>query len=112
MDMTVPPQNLEAEQSILGAILLNNKSLYELDTIEPEMFYREAHKMIFKAMIELDRIKEPIDLVTLSNFMKSTSLTNTSTYCARSSKAVNSSNGSSRKESTRNRTLRKSCISS
>jgi len=50
----VPPQNVEAEQSILSAILIENNTLPEvLEILSDEDFYREAHRKIFKAMVEL-----------------------------------------------------------
>jgi replicative DNA helicase len=67
----VPPHNLEAEQSILSAILIENNTLPEvLEILSEQDFYREAHRKIFKAMIELFERNEPADLVTLMNFLK------------------------------------------
>ncbi|GAB4482477.1 MAG: replicative DNA helicase [Thermodesulfovibrionales bacterium] len=69
----IPPQNLEAEQSILGAILLDNNALHtalELLSSGGEDFYRESHRRIFLAMIELFDKSEPIDLITLTNHLK------------------------------------------
>ena len=60
------PQNLEAERSVLGAILIDNdhfESVVQL--VAPEDFFRFAHQRIFEAMIELSNRREPIDLVTL-----------------------------------------------
>ena len=63
----VPPQNLEAEQSVLGAILLDNESIEEANRIlKAEDFYREAHREIFKAMQSLWRDKIPSDAITLT----------------------------------------------
>lgn len=67
----VPPQNLEAEQSVLGAVLLDNDAIEEANRIlKPEDFYRESHREIFKAMRTLWRDKVPIDAVTLSTELK------------------------------------------
>lgn len=67
----VPPQNIEAEQSILSAILIENNTLPEvLEILSDEDFYREAHRKIFKAMVELFERSEPADLITLSNYLK------------------------------------------
>jgi len=67
----VPPHNLEAEQSILSAILIENNTLPEvLEILSDQDFYREAHRKIFKAMIELFERNEPADLVTLTNLLK------------------------------------------
>ena len=67
----VPPHNTEAEQSILSAILIENNTLQEvLEVLSEQDFYREAHRKIFKAMIELFEKNEPADLVTLTNLLK------------------------------------------
>ena len=67
----VPPQNIEAEQSVLGAVLLENSAIEEANRIlKPEDFYREAHREIFKAMRTLWRDKVPIDAITLSAELK------------------------------------------
>jgi DnaB-like helicase N terminal domain/AAA domain len=62
-----PPQNLEAEQSVLGAVLLENESIEEANrVVVAEDFYRESHREIFKAMQQLWRDKVPIDAITLT----------------------------------------------
>lgn len=67
----VPPHNTEAEQSILSAILIENNTLHEvLEVLSEQDFYREAHRKIFKAIIELFEKSEPADLVTLTNLLK------------------------------------------
>jgi replicative DNA helicase len=67
----VPPHNVEAEQSILSAILIENNTLPEvLEILSDQDFYRGAHRKIFKAMIELFERNEPTDLVTLTNLLK------------------------------------------
>jgi replicative DNA helicase len=67
----VPPQNLEAESSVLGGILLENDAINRvLEILTPEDFYRESHRKIFRAMIELADRNEPVDLITLSDFLK------------------------------------------
>ncbi len=67
----LPPQNLEAEQSVLGAILIDNNALPKsLEILEEEDFYRIAHRKIFKAMIELFDKNEPIDIITLTDQLK------------------------------------------
>jgi replicative DNA helicase len=67
----VPPQNLEAETSVLGAVLLNEKALDALLVdvrLRPEDFYRGRHERIFRAMIDLKEKSEPepIDALTVS----------------------------------------------
>jgi replicative DNA helicase len=69
----VPPQNLEAEQSILGAILIDNEALPKtLEIIDPEDFYKQSHRKIFNVMTELFERNEPIDMITLTNYLKKT----------------------------------------
>jgi len=68
----LPPQNLEAEQSVIGGILLDNQSLNSvLEILDAEDFYSEAHRKIFTAIVELYDKNEPSDLITLSNILKS-----------------------------------------
>jgi replicative DNA helicase len=63
----VPPHNLEAEQAVLGAVLLDSDCLVSvLEKIRAEDFYRTAHRLIFEGMLELWEKQEPIDLVTLT----------------------------------------------
>ena len=67
----VPPQNLEAEASVLGGILLQNDAIDRaLEVVTPDWFYRESHRKIYRAMIELSDRSEPVDLITLSEFLK------------------------------------------
>ncbi|MEK6692029.1 MAG: replicative DNA helicase [Nitrospirota bacterium] len=67
----VPPQNIEAEQSVLGAILLDNDAINKaLEVISTEDFYKEAHRKIFKKMCDLSEKNEAIDLVTLTEILK------------------------------------------
>lgn len=67
----LPPQNLEAEESILSAILVDNDTLLEvLEVLSPEDFYRSAHQKIFTAISELFSKNEPVDLVTLTNILR------------------------------------------
>lgn len=67
----VPPHNLEAEQAVLGAILLESDALVAAaEHIGPEDFYRAAHQRIFEAMVQLSEEAEPVDLVTLSTRLK------------------------------------------
>jgi replicative DNA helicase len=67
----VPPQSLEAEESVLGGVLLDNAALDRvLEFVRPDDFYREAHRRIFRAMIHLAERNEPADLVTLSEALR------------------------------------------
>ena len=63
----LPPQNIEAEMSVLGGILLDNDAMWKVtELLRPEDFYREQHRKIMLAMLELEKNAEPCDLVTLS----------------------------------------------
>ncbi|HEX9444274.1 MAG TPA: replicative DNA helicase [Candidatus Binatia bacterium] len=67
----IPPQNLEAEGSVLGGILLENEAINRvLEILTEGDFYRETHRKIFRAMMELTDRTEPIDLITLSELLK------------------------------------------
>jgi replicative DNA helicase len=69
--LKVPPQNIEAELSILGGILLDNQALNNvLEILTAADFYTEAHRKIFSAIVELSDRNEPCDLITLSNILK------------------------------------------
>src|SRR5215208_6213715 len=68
-----PPQNLEAEQSVLGAVLLSDTALPALiidERLQPGDFYREGHGRIFAAMLELHSGGEPVDALTLVEHLK------------------------------------------
>jgi len=68
----LPPQNIEAEEGILAACLISPESCEEIvDILLPDHFYRTAHIKIFSAIIELNKKKQPVDLVTISNFLRS-----------------------------------------
>ncbi|MBN1365962.1 MAG: replicative DNA helicase [Syntrophaceae bacterium] len=68
----LPPQNIEAEQSVLGSILLENRAINRVMEILSDVdFYSEAHRKIYKIIRELSEKNEPVDLITLSNALKS-----------------------------------------
>ena len=65
---TVLPSNNEAEQSVLGAVLLDSECLNRiLDIVRPEYFYNENHREIFSAMHRLFRAGSPVDIITVLN---------------------------------------------
>ncbi len=69
--LRIPPQSLDAEKSVLGGILLEDKAIARvLDIISPSDFYRKNHGDIFTAMIDLFDKNEPVDIVTLSDALK------------------------------------------
>ena len=68
----VPPQSIEAEQSVLGAMFLNRDAAFTaLSMLEESDFYRSAHQKIFSAIQDLVNNGEPIDIITLSEELKS-----------------------------------------
>jgi replicative DNA helicase len=71
--LSAPPHNIEAEVSVLGAILLSDKPMYQLvieDALVPEDFYREQHRVIFAVMRELYDEGEPIDSLTVTERLR------------------------------------------
>jgi replicative DNA helicase len=63
----VPPQNLEAERSVLGGILLENRAMPNvMEVLQEEDFYRDAHRRIYQAMVDLFERRDPVDLITLT----------------------------------------------
>lgn len=67
----VPPHNLEAEMSVLGAILQSNDALLKcLELLQPTHFYRDAHRKIFAAAQDLFQRSEPVDLITITNELR------------------------------------------
>lgn len=71
----LPPQDLDAEKSIIGAILLDQDSLTSIvQVLAPEHFYKQAHSDIYAAVFDLYEKREPIDLVTLTARLKSKGL--------------------------------------
>ncbi|MCB0292992.1 MAG: replicative DNA helicase, partial [Calditrichaeota bacterium] len=63
----IPPQAVDVERYILGAILLDKEAVaVALEEIEETHFYRDAHRRIFNAMLSLYKRNEPIDLITLA----------------------------------------------
>ena len=67
----LPPQNLEAEQSVLGGILIENEAINRvMEILDPDDFYRDAHRKIFNALINLSERDEPADLITLTNELR------------------------------------------
>lgn len=67
----IPPNSLEAEQSVLGAMLLDKEAIsVATEFVSGEDFYREAHKEIFEAVVELFDKGQPVDLITLPEKLK------------------------------------------
>jgi len=67
----VPPQNLEAEQAVLGSLLMNEQAVpVGMEMLQSAYFYRDSHQKIFRAMTNLFARQKPVDLVTLTEEMK------------------------------------------
>ena len=68
----LPPQNIEAEQSLLGALLIDKDSIVRIaETLHPTHFYRtEQHGRIFEAILDLFDKREPVDLVTITEKLR------------------------------------------
>jgi replicative DNA helicase len=64
----IPPHNIEAEQSLLGSLLIDKDAILKVgDVVNTEDFYRDSHGYVYDAMVELYSKREPIDLLSLSN---------------------------------------------
>jgi replicative DNA helicase len=68
----IPPHNVEAERSVLGAILLNNEAIHRVveEGVEDRDFFREAHQKVFSTLLALSERGQPLDLVTLTNALR------------------------------------------
>ena len=69
----IPPQSVELEEAVLGALMLEKDAVIEIQgIITPEAFYKEAHQIIYKAIMELSMELKPIDLYTVTEKLKQT----------------------------------------
>jgi replicative DNA helicase len=67
----IPPQNLEAEESVLGGVLLDNHACnLVLPILRAEHFYRDAHRKIYQQMVDLNERGSPVDIVTLTEALR------------------------------------------
>jgi len=67
----IPPQSIEAEEAVIGGVLLDNSALDRaLEILTPEHFYREVHRKIVRAIVDLSERNEPVDLVTLAEALR------------------------------------------
>lgn len=67
----LPPQAIEAEQAVLGAIILEGESITKaIEVLSPDDFYKESHRKIYTAMLDLFDKNEAIDLITVSEHLK------------------------------------------
>ena len=71
MEERVPPQNIEAEQSVLGAMLIDKEAIAKAtEILSAEDFYREAHRVIFSAMLEIYNKNEAVDMITVTDILR------------------------------------------
>ena len=69
--MRIPPHSVEAEHSVLGSILLDKEAMISVsETLVPEDFYKEAHKVIYESMLKLYNSQSEIDLITLTDELR------------------------------------------
>ena len=69
----IPPQAVDLEEVVLGALMLKKEAVNAvIDILTPEVFYKEAHQLIFAAIKDLFTKSEPIDILTVTNHLKST----------------------------------------
>ena len=67
----IPPHSIEAEQSVLGAMLLDREAIITAsEYIKPEDFYKDSHREVYEAVMQLFDKGEPVDLVTLSEQLR------------------------------------------
>ena len=67
----IPPQSIELEEAVLGAIMLENNMLSEvIEILQPDSFYREAHQKIYHAILTLFNRSEPVDMLTVTQRLR------------------------------------------
>lgn len=68
----VPPQANDMEEAVLGAIMIDSESIHIIvDLLKPESFYRESHQKIFNAILELTKKNFPVDMISVSEYLRS-----------------------------------------
>lgn len=73
MELRIPPHDIDAEKALLGAVMIKTSGLMDVaDIVTPDMFYVEKHKIIYSAMLQLQKKHEPIDIVSLSTELRLT----------------------------------------
>lgn len=69
----IPPQAIEFEESLLGKIMIEKEAFYNVyEKLEPRYFYKEAHRLIYQAMIMLNTEHKPIDIITVTEQLRKT----------------------------------------
>ena len=70
-DVHMPPHDIEAEKSVLGALLIDKDAIVKVvEFLKPRHFYKSAHEKIFEAILTLYEKREPADLITVPNQLK------------------------------------------
>ena len=71
----IPPQNLDAERSTLGAMFLEKEAIFRaMEILRPDDFYKDAHRLIYQTVIDLTNRGEPVDLVTVTEELRQKNL--------------------------------------
>jgi replicative DNA helicase len=71
----VPPHNSEAEQAVLGSLLIDKEAISEVsELITPDYFYEDINRDIYQAMLDLFEERKPIDILTLTTILKNKKL--------------------------------------
>jgi KaiC/GvpD/RAD55 family RecA-like ATPase len=66
----LPPENLEAEDSLLGGLLIDATAIFRVwETLKPEHFYSEAHRIIYQACIKLAKKNQPVDMIHVASYL-------------------------------------------
>ena len=69
----LPPQATDMEEAVLGALMLEKDALTDVvDVLKPESFYVEKHQVIYNAIMMLFQMSEPIDILTITNYLRKT----------------------------------------
>lgn len=73
VDEKLPPQNIPAEQSVIGAMLLDKNAIMQaVEILSPDSFYKEAHRYIYEAILSISDRNEPVDLITVTEELRKT----------------------------------------
>ena len=67
----LPPHNIEAEEAVLGSLLIDPQAIYEVvGFLKPEAFYRETHRWLYSAVLALHDLRQPADFVTITDILR------------------------------------------
>ena len=77
-EIKIPPQNIEAEKSVLGSMLIDDEAIgLAIEILDEGWFYEDAHRKIYRAILELYNHHKNVDLITVSDLLKSRGLLET-----------------------------------